>query len=648
MMEKNQGARASKNRVVLTFVLACSLLLLGAAHSAQAQITRGPYMQMPGTDTVLVVWHTAGALTDPQVEVGTTLALGTTTIGSSTFDLMGGLRHSVSITGLTPGTKYFYEVGSAGGPLTTASNDYSFSTAPPHGTRQPIRIWAFGDSGYWPGNSGTEYLDTRQGYYDYAGGGDPQNAADATDVMLHLGDNAYPAGDDTTYQAKFFAPPELAEWMQVQPFFVVAGNHEAGATGFDSINQTGDYYGMFDLPTGNELGTNGVASGSESYYSFDYGNIHFVMLDSEDNIEKFGTVGAPMLTWLENDLAATSADWIIAGWHRPPYSKSLFHDSDVEPSLGNVRREMVPILEDHGVDLVLNGHSHTYERSPLIDGHTGLSNTLAQVHILDGGDGDPASHGPYHKATAGGQGPHEGAVYVVAGAAADLRNFPADHHPVMNKSLESLGTVVIEVDGDELVGKYIDDAGLIVDTFAISKGTDACAAAPLATCVAAPSGKLQLKDNADDKKDQVSWKWGKQALDATGMDPVAGTNLRLCIYDDGVNVLDLAAPVGASRNYTFPFDETRWEWVSKKPGQFQFKDKDLTFDGLSKVKIKAGDQAKVQFKGKGPGVNMPTLPLLGLTITAEFVNDDTGDCWSVDMTDVKKAEVDKYQVSAPK
>lgn len=267
-MNFDQGARArSRKRPFAAFAVACGVFVLGFAQAAQAQITRGPYMQMLGTDQVQVIWHTPGALTDPEVEFGETLALGTTIIGSSVPDLMGGVKHTVDVTGLTDGTKYFYAVGSAGGPLTVASNDYSFTTAPAVGTRQLIRIWAFGDSGYWPGSSGTEYMDTRQAYYDYAGGGDPQDAADATDVVLHLGDNAYPAGDDPTYQSKFFAPAELATWMQVQPFFAVAGNHEALDPTFNSIAETGDYFSMFNFPTGNELGINGVASGSESYYS---------------------------------------------------------------------------------------------------------------------------------------------------------------------------------------------------------------------------------------------------------------------------------------------------------------------------------------------------------------------------------------------
>ncbi len=80
---------------------------------------------------------------------------------------------------------------------------------------------------------------------------------------------------------------------------------------------TGPYYDMFTLPAAGEAG--GIASGTEAYYSFDYANIHFICLDSYD-VDR--SVDGAMLTWLEYDLVATTADWIIAFWHHPPYTKA--------------------------------------------------------------------------------------------------------------------------------------------------------------------------------------------------------------------------------------------------------------------------------------------------------------------------------------
>ena len=122
-----------------------------------------------------------------------------------------------------------------------------------------------------------------------------------------------------------------------------------------------------------------------------------------------------MLTWLEQDLAATEKDWIIAFWHSPPYSKGS-HDSDFEANLVGMREQVVPILETYGVDLVLCGHSHSYERSFLLNGHYGSSATLTPAMVLDPGSGRSEETGAYNKSL-GGPDASRGAVYVVAGSA---------------------------------------------------------------------------------------------------------------------------------------------------------------------------------------------------------------------------------------
>ena len=75
-----------------------------------------------------------------------------------------------------------------------------------------------------------------------------------------------------------------------------------------------------------------------------------------------------MMTWLEADLQNNDKLWVIAFWHHPPYSKGS-HDSDTEGKLIDMREIVLPLVEQYGADLVLSGHSHSYERSYLIDGH---------------------------------------------------------------------------------------------------------------------------------------------------------------------------------------------------------------------------------------------------------------------------------------
>ena len=86
-----------------------------------------------------------------------------------------------------------------------------------------------------------------------------------------------------------------------------------------------------------------------------------------------------MYQWLCADLAATDQDFIIAFWHHPPYTKGS-HDSDNAIDSNGIMQEMrerfLPVLDAYGVDLVLTGHSHSYERSLLLHDHYGVSSTL--------------------------------------------------------------------------------------------------------------------------------------------------------------------------------------------------------------------------------------------------------------------------------
>ncbi|HYF45077.1 MAG TPA: metallophosphoesterase, partial [Acidimicrobiales bacterium] len=236
------------------------------------------------------------------------------------------------------------------------------------------------------------------------------------------------------------------------------GNHDGHTA--DSASQTGPYYDIFTNPKNGECG--GLASGTEAYYSFDYGNIHFVSLDS---YESSRSVGGAMHTWAKNDVAATSRDWLIAFWHHPPYTKGS-HNSDSESALIDMRKNFLPMLEDAGVDLVLCGHSHSYERSYLIDGHYGTSSTFTSAMKKNGGSGrDP---NPYTKPA--GLQPHEGTVYVVAGSSGKTSGGTLNH-PVMFVSLNNLGSLVLDIDGSRLDAKFLRENGTIADSFTIVKST---------------------------------------------------------------------------------------------------------------------------------------------------------------------------------
>jgi hypothetical protein len=274
-----------------------------------------------------------------------------------------------------------------------------------------------------------------------------------------LGDNAYPRGTDSEYQAAVFDmyPTVLAQ-TAVWP---TLGNHDAISS--SSVSQSGPYYDSFTLPTQGEAG--GMMSGTEGYYSFDHGPIHFICLDSAGS----STPSTAMLDWLTADLVSTSRNWIVVYFHHPPYSKGS-HDSDDPGDSGGrlfaMREVVLPILESHGVDLVLSGHSHSYERSTLIDGHYGTSDTLTADMVVDGGDGSPSGDGAYVKNGAS----RQGAIYSVVGSSGKLGGGSLDH-PAMHISLNELGSMALDVGPQSLEGRFLDDQGLQVDLFRIEKAS---------------------------------------------------------------------------------------------------------------------------------------------------------------------------------
>ncbi len=337
-------------------ILVVTLLVLAAGTWLQAAallVTRGPYMNLGTPSSVVLRWRTNAAV------VGR-VAYGTAP-GASTWEMLetaATTEHKLQVTGLLPNTTYYYAVGTPTAIIAGGDASYRFTTPPVAGTVKPTRAWVVGDSG-----TGTSLASAVKNAYTAWTG------SRRTDLWLMLGDNAYTSGTDAEYQSKMFAIfPAMLRSTVLWP---ALGNHDGLSA--KSATQSGPYFNIFTLPKHADAG--GAASGTEAYYSFDYGTIHFICLDSYGSSR---LPGGAMLGWLERDLASTNQPWTIAYWHHPPYSKGS-HDSDTEIELVQMRENVLPVLEAAGVDLVLSGHSHSYERSFLIDGHYGPSSTFSAV-----------------------------------------------------------------------------------------------------------------------------------------------------------------------------------------------------------------------------------------------------------------------------
>ncbi len=570
-----------------------------------AMVGRGPYLQQGTPSSVVVRWRT-DLPSDSRVRYG----LDPGALTSSMSDAAIASDHEIALTGLSADTRYYYSVGTTAAPL-AGDASYTFLTPPTAGTSKPTRLWVIGDSG--TADASAEAV--RDAYAAAVPFGE-------TDLWLMLGDNAYNDGTDEQYEAAVFDMyPVMLRSAVLWP---TLGNHDGHSA--DSGTQTGPYYDIFSLPAAAQVG--GVASGTEAYYSFDYGNIHFICLDSYDSDRS--PAGA-MLTWLELDLMSTTADWVIAFWHHPPYSKGS-HNSDTESRLVDMRENALPILEDYGVDLVLSGHSHSYERSVLLDGHYDVSSTLTGAMIVDGGDGQSDGNGAYRKDSLG-PAAHEGTVYAVAGSSGKISG-GALNHPVMVVSLNQLGSMVLEIDEGVLDAQFLNSSGVATDHFTIVKG-GLCPSAPSTGCLTAGRSVLRIKQ-ADAERRRVTWKWlrGTTAVGDFG-DPTASADYALCLYDQTGRLLDA----------NVPSHPDKWRALA---GKFRYRDGAATADGVKKILLKEGDSndGKVKIVAKGSALPDIALPL-ALPVTAQLVNTQTAVCWEATYTSAKSNTATGFKAKLP-
>ena len=257
------------------------------------------------------------------------------------------------------------------------------------------------------------------------------------------------------------------------------------------------YLDIFTLPGNGEVG--GVPSGTEQYYSFDYGNVHFVSLDSQLTARDTDQMAA-MRDWLIDDLSSNDPDWTVVIFHHPPYSKGANHDSDDTEKIGGfdmpqqwMRETFVPVFDNYGVDLVYNGHSHSYERSYYLNNLIGKSDTYsaaANAELVDGDPDRPASGRgvqAYEQLSPTSGGVDDRVVYTVAGngGKADSSSGITDPdqwllHPAMigqpadtvspkRRGLPVIGSVVVDASENTLVASFIDANGEVLDRFTINR-----------------------------------------------------------------------------------------------------------------------------------------------------------------------------------
>ena len=445
------------------------------------------FLQQVGADRAIIKWrgNRAGGAEATAVCFGTDrMAL---PLASQTAAEVTATDHrEVLLTGLTPDPRYSYSIGGAGSAMETRS----FRTAPARGqvpSDGNVRMWVLGDSGTAGSTIDPEGGDARavrDGYLKWVA----DNGGESTDMVLMLGDSAYLDGTDAQFQAAVFETyPDI---LSTAAMWSTIGNHEMGSSGLSiatstalylpGTNGAGDalpdsrmpYLNIHTLPTLGENG--GEPSNTEQYYSFDYGNVHVVSLDSQVAIRDAGN-NETMKQWLINDLAANNSDWTVVIFHHPPYTKGS-HDSDnallgVDQPIFDIREQYTQIFEDHGVDLVYSGHSHSYERSFYLKGHTGLEATFdPAVHAENDGNGVALTGrgSQVYRQVSPNSGADDKVVYTVAGSSGQATSTSDGYpHDAMAFSEILLGSVVIDASRTQLKASFIDVNGEALDDFVI-------------------------------------------------------------------------------------------------------------------------------------------------------------------------------------
>jgi 3',5'-cyclic AMP phosphodiesterase CpdA len=262
--------------------------------------------------------------------------------------------HFATLRHLNASTVYSYRVGDESGGW---SDFYQFTTEPEIAPTpdRPIRVMSIGDEGATADSK--EVLAAMM-------------TADQKlhfDLLVHAGDISYANGVQEIWDVWGRLTQPLATHL---PWMVAVGNHEL-------IDLLLPFLNRFSMPAKQSGGSFG-----NLYYSWDYGNIHFIALDSE-SFEYFQM--SPQHIWLKQDLHnvnRTKTPWVVAFWHSPWYCSNTVHQWD-----GWLMKESFEDLFYHyKVDLVLQGHVHAYERThPVYKGNVTAD---APVYITNGVGGN--------------------------------------------------------------------------------------------------------------------------------------------------------------------------------------------------------------------------------------------------------------------
>ncbi|MNW34922.1 Endo-1,4-beta-xylanase A precursor [compost metagenome] len=383
------------------------------------------WSQDPKT-TQTITWKTTNDISDGVVQFAKQVEEGTfpgesRSIAAVTKPFHADMMHTVTLTELEPGTTYVYRVGNG----TQWSDIFTFTTESE--ATAPFSFFVFGDS-----QSG------RQEESDYAKWGETVNTAYQTHpdakFFMNLGD-LVELDSSYAHWHKWFEGAEGV--IEKIPQMSATGNHEYYA-GYNANQLADNYIAQFNLPQ------NGPDRLKGTVYSFDYGDVHFVVLNSqqaEANVNlpnPMGDILQEQKEWLENDLKSTEKKWKVVLYHKASYYSRASRDKDAEP----IKQAFQSVFDKYKVDVVFSAHDHTVTRSYPINNNNFVNS------------------------------PAEGTVYYLVGRTGN-KNYSDPIRQVWNayylNDTEDTNYVHINVDGDQLTISMQEKNGKLLDQYSIDK-----------------------------------------------------------------------------------------------------------------------------------------------------------------------------------
>jgi len=469
---------AARGRFVLE---APSLARSGPVFTALPYVQPGDNSRLvPDREQTVLAWQTDSSPAEFTVAYGRTRGYGDAARVTAVprrpgdgADGEGRLNYAAAFSGLALGTRYFYRVSLGDRVI---AEGY-FTTRKPRGA--PARFVSFGDNSV---GEPSERAIACQAYRSLP------------DFVLNTGDNVYGSGLDQEYARNFFpvynadrsAPDVGAPLLRSIPFYTVIANHDVtGVTGqhhpvadFDRHADSLGYFTNMHLPLNAPVHPQptpivGAPARLEAFracagaryprmanYSFDYGDGHFLCLDSNLYLDP---TDASFQRWIADDLA-TDAAWKFVVYHHPAFNVGLEHYTEQH------MRVLSPIFERHGVSIVLSGHEHNYQRTRplrfvpagsgaaarLNDGHRLVPGRFSVDYAFDGRRATRPDGVIYLTSGAGGNrlydpeftGRPDAWLRPEDGNVAYVERLVADRHSLTVVDMEAARLVVRQIDGE--------------------------------------------------------------------------------------------------------------------------------------------------------------------------------------------------------